>query len=52
VKAPGDITITEEQFDRLSKKNVERWISAHLIVSLPRSLLQLLTLMCISASYL
>lgn len=27
----GEIELSEEQFDRESKKNVERWVSAHIV---------------------
>jgi hypothetical protein len=27
----GDVVLTEAELDALSKKNVERWISAHII---------------------
>ncbi|THU95047.1 hypothetical protein K435DRAFT_142433 [Dendrothele bispora CBS 962.96] len=30
-KPDGDIVVSEEQFDRDSKENVRRWVSAHII---------------------
>ncbi|KAG6818899.1 hypothetical protein H0H93_000468 [Arthromyces matolae] len=32
-----DITITEQEFDKLSKKNVENWVSAHIVPDSPIS---------------
>ncbi|KAF7424991.1 hypothetical protein PC9H_010302 [Pleurotus ostreatus] len=34
----GDVTISEEEFDSISKRNVEKWISAHIIPESPITL--------------
>ncbi|KAJ8474875.1 hypothetical protein ONZ45_g15802 [Pleurotus djamor] len=34
----GEVIISDEEFDNVSKRNVERWVSAHMIADAPESL--------------